>query len=222
MALGLALGVDTPLGFGFFIMGAAPVAALVPAFAEAVEVNARSVLVLCLSGYAMALVLTPASVYLAAGTVVGFGVIATTLGAGLVVPSLLGRALHRWVARIPQGLRRAVVGACVFCITLGLGGGLVEGVRSAEVGLSGVALVVVVLAARTFGTGALARLLAPPGLKEEAPFAGGFKNVALAAAVAGTLSGPAAALPGLLALAFEVVYFVAIARSRSSRVSLEA
>jgi len=73
-------------------------------------------------------------------------------------------------------------------------------VRSAQVGAAGVALTLAALAARTFGTGALARWLAPSALRAEAPLASAFKNIALVAAVAGSLHGPAAALPALLAL----------------------
>ena len=40
-----------------------------------------------------------------------------------------------------------------------------------------------------------------------------FKNIALVAAVAGSLQGPTAALPALLAFAFELGYFVWLARA---------
>jgi len=86
-------------------------------------------------------------------------------------------------------------------------------VRSAQVGAAGVALTLAALAARTFGTGALARWLAPSALRAEAPLASAFKNIALVAAVAGSLHGPAAALPALLAFAFELGYFVWLARA---------
>ncbi len=70
-----------------------------------------------------------------------------------------------------------------------------------------------VAAARTFGTGWLARRLSPSALDHVAPFAGGFKNIALAAAVAGTLFGPAAAVPALACFPAEVAYFLMLAHS---------
>lgn len=215
---GLLLGVDAPLGFGFFVMGIAPVAALVPAYAEVLEVDVGSVLVFCLVAYGLALVAMPALLLAAAGSAVGLGPIAVTVGAGLVLPSVAGRALHPWIVRIPTSTRRVLVNACVFGITFGLGGELAEGARAAQVGGLGVALTLAVLGARTFGTGALARRLAPAALKPEAPLAGAFKNIALVAAVAGSLHGPAAALPAVLAFAFELGYFVWLARPRVARV----
>ena len=81
-------------------------------------------------------------------------------------------------------------------------------------GLLEVALIMVVLIARTFGSGWVAARLAPRPLRAEAPFVG-FKNVALAAAVGGTLLGSTAALPGLMAFPVEAAYFFALARRSS-------
>ena len=51
----------------------------------------------------------------------------------------------------------------------------------------------------------------------EAPFAVAFKNVALAAAVGGSLLGAVAALPGLLGFPVEILYFLCLARRRARR-----
>jgi hypothetical protein len=69
------------------------------------------------------------------------------------------------------------------------------------------------------GGAALAARLAPAGLRIEAPFAVAFKNVALAAAVGGSLLGAVAALPGLLGFPVEVLYFLFLARHRARRAS---
>ena len=50
----------------------------------------------------------------------------------------------------------------------------------------------------------------------EAPFAVAFKNVALAAAVGGSLLGSVAALPGLLGFPVEILYFLYLARRRAA------
>ena len=105
----LAIGLDDPLGFGLFLIAAAPPAALIPAYADVAEVPGGDLLVFVLIAYGLALGLTPALVYLAAGELVGLGPIALTLGAGLVAPAVLARVLHPQIARIPQRVRRGMV-----------------------------------------------------------------------------------------------------------------
>ena len=73
-------------------------------------------------------------------------------------------------------------------------------------------MVVVALVARSAAGAALAARIAPAELKTEAPFAVAFKNVALAAAVGGSLSGSVAALPGLAAFPIEILYFLFLAQ----------
>jgi predicted Na+-dependent transporter len=218
MALvGLAIGLDEPLGFGLFMVAAAPPAALIPAYADVAEVPGADLLVFVLLGYGVALGLTPALVYVAAGEVVGVGTIALTLGAGLVAPALLARLLHPQVARIPQRVRRAIVNTTVALICFGLGGSLSDGLGSSRFSPGTFCVVVLALAARSAGGAALAGRLAPAQLKVEAPFAVAFKNVALAAAVGGSLLGAVAALPGLLGFPIEIVYFLFLARRRARR-----
>jgi hypothetical protein len=211
----LAIGLDDPLGFGLFVVAAAPPAALIPAYADVAEVPGRNLLVFVLLAYALGLVLTPALVYLAAGELVGVGAIALTLGAGLVAPALLARALHPQIARIPQRARRGLVNFSVLVICFGLGGEVVDSVGSAEVTAVGVAVVVAALALRSAGGAAVATRLAPEELKEEAPFAVAFKNIALAAATGGSLVGAAAALPGLVAFPVETLFFLYLAQRRA-------
>ena len=213
----LAIGLDEPLGFGLYLVAVAPPAALIPAYADVAEVPGGNLLAFVLLAYALALGLTPALVFLAAGELVGVGPIALTLGAGLVAPAMLARVLHPWIARIPQRVRRGTVNVTVVLICFGLGGGIVSGLGSSAVGALGLAVVLAALIARTVAGSALAARLAPASLSAEAPFAVAFKNVALAAAVGGSLVGAAAALPGLLAFPIEILYFLALARRRARR-----
>jgi len=188
--VGLAIGLDEPLGFGLFLIAAAPPAALIPAYADVAEVPGGDLLVFVLLGYGVALGLTPA---------------------------LLGRLLHPRIVRIPQRVRRGVVNTSVVVICFGLGGGLPEGLGSSEFSIATFGVVLVALAVRSAGGAALAARLAPADLRIEAPFAVAFKNVALAAAVGGSLLGAVAALPGLLGFPVEVVYFLFLARHRARR-----
>jgi hypothetical protein len=194
------------------MIAAAPPAALIPAYADVAEVPGGDLLAFVLLAYGVALVLTPALVYVAAGQVVGFGAIALTLAGGLVIPALLARVLHPYVVRIPQRVRRAIVNCTVVVICFGLGGGLNSGLTGAGVTAATFAIVVAALAIRSFGGIALATRFAPHGLANEAPFAVAFKNVALAAAVGGSLLGSVAALPGLLGFPVEILAFLWLAR----------
>ena len=114
--VGLAIGLGDPLGFGLFLIAAAPPAALIPAYADVAEVPGGDLLVFVLLAYGLALVLTPALVYLAAGELVGLGPIALTLGAGLVAPAVLARVIHPRLPRLPQRGRRGLVNGPVLVI----------------------------------------------------------------------------------------------------------
>lgn len=215
-AVATLVGLDDPIGFGIYMMAVAPPAALIPAYALVLRLDVRPLLVFCLVAYGASLVVTPLLVLVAAGRTVGVASIATTLGVGLIGPTLVARLLHRRIAALPERLRRAIVNLCVFVITLGLGGGIREGLSSGAVDAGSLVLVLAVLLGRTAGSGWLARLVSPRALKREAPLAGAFKNIALAAAVAGTLLGPAAALPALLAFPVEAGYFLLLSRRRAN------
>jgi hypothetical protein len=215
--VGLAIGLDDPLGFGLFLIAAAPPAALIPAYADVAEVPGGDLLVFVLLAYGLALVLTPALVYVAAGELVGLGPIALTLGAGLVAPAVLARVLHPQITRIPQRVRRGVVNSTVVVICFGLGGGLFKSLDSIEVTAPALGVVLIALVVRSAAGAALATRIAPLELRAEAPFAVAFKNVALAAAVGGSLVGAAAALPGLLAFPVEILYFLFLAHRRARR-----
>jgi hypothetical protein len=210
------VGPSEPIGFGLLLVAISPPAALIPAFAARVEADVRSLLAFCLFAYAVALVLTPAILLLVAGSTVGVAAIATTVGAGLIAPSLLGRMFHERIVRVRPAVRRWTVNVAVFFITVGVGGELLGGLRSAGIGLVTVALVALAITLRSFGSGWLCAKVAPRDLVEEAPFAGGFKNVALAAAVGGALAGPTAALPGLVGFVAETLYYLWLAVRRAS------
>ncbi|MEA2180267.1 MAG: hypothetical protein QOG77_3564, partial [Solirubrobacteraceae bacterium] len=213
LALGIIIGLDDPIGLGIFLIGAAPPAALIPAYADVAEVPGGELLAFVLIAYGLALGLTPLLVLLAAGEVAGLGTIALTLAAGLIVPSILARILHPQIAAIPQRVRRGVVNVAVFAICFGLG----EGLSEIDAAAGTLALVLLALAVRSMGGAALAERIAPPALRTEAPFAIAFKNIALAAAVGGSVSGTAAALPALLGFPVELLCFLWLAHRTARR-----
>jgi predicted Na+-dependent transporter len=210
----LAIGLDDPLGFGLFLIAAAPPAALIPAYADVAEVPGGDLLVFVLLAYGLSLALTPVLVYVAAGELVGLGPIALTLGAGLVVPAVLARVLHPQIARIPQRVRRGMVNSTVVVICFGLGGELVDSLGP-DVNFLTLGVVLAALVLRSAAGSALGVWIAPPDLEAEAPFAVAFKNVALAAATGGSLVGAVAALPGLLAFPVEILFFLFLAHRRA-------
>jgi hypothetical protein len=213
LALGVVIGLDDPIGLGIFLIGAAPPAALIPAYADVAEVPGGELLAFVLIAYGLALGLTPLLVLLAAGEVAGLGTIALTLAAGLIVPSVLARLLHPRIVAIPQRIRRGVVNVAVFAICFGLG----EGLSEIDAAVGTLALVLLVLGLRSMGGAVLAERVAPPALRVEAPFAVAFKNIALAAAVGGSVAGTAAALPALLGFATELGCFLWLARRTARR-----
>jgi BASS family bile acid:Na+ symporter len=212
LALGIVIGLDDPIGLGLFLIGAAPPAALIPAFADVAEVRGGELLAFVLIAYGLALGLTPLLVLLAVGEAAGIGRIALTLCVGLIGPALLARVLHERIAAIPQRVRRGVVNGCVLAICFGLG----EAFAEIDAGIGTLALVAVALLVRAFGGAAIAARLAPRALRAEAPFAVAFKNVALAAAVGGSVASTEAAVPGLIGFLVETLCFLWLAR-RSAR-----
>ena len=216
--VGLAIGLDEPLGFGLFLIAAAPPAALIPAYADVAEVPGGDLLVFVLIAYGLALVLTPALVYLAAGELVGLGPIALTLGAGLVAPAVLARVLHPQIARIPQRVRRGVVNSSVVVICFGLGGGLFEGLDSSDVTALTLGVVVAALVARSaVGGGRSPRGSRPRTSRPRRRSRSPSRTSRWRPPSAAPSPGPVAALPGLIAFPVEILYFLFLAQRRARR-----
>jgi predicted Na+-dependent transporter len=212
VAVAVAFDLDTPLGFGLFVLAVVPPAALVPTFAEMLGVDVGAAVAFCLLSYTVALVVTPVALLLASGENVGGEAVLSVLALGLLAPTLLGRLCHRLLERLPTGPRHALVSAAVFVVTLGLGGDLLPGLTGSDITPTRLVLVGVLVVLRTAGSGWAARRLSPPDLRDEAPLAGGFKNIALAAGASGVLMGSAAAIPSLLSFPAEALYFIHLSR----------
>ena len=120
--------------------------------------------------------LTPALVYLAAGELVGLGPIALTLGAGLIAPAVLARALHPQIARIPQQVRRGLVNTSVLVICFGLGGELLDSVGSDELNSLTLAVVLAALVAPLGGRGGGRHLDRAARAQDRSPVRGGVQE----------------------------------------------
>ena len=212
VAAAVALDLDTPLGFGVFVLAVVPPAALVPTFAEMLGVDVGAAVAFCLLSYMAALAITPVALLAASGESVGAGAVLSVLALGLLAPTLLGRLCHRVLERVPKSPRHALVSAAVFVVTLGLGGDLLPGLTGSDITAPRLGLVLALVILRTAGSGWLARRLSPRALRDEAPLAGAFKNIALAAGASGVLLGSAAAIPSLLSFPAEALYFMHLSR----------
>ena len=211
----LAIGLGDPLGLGLFLIAAAPPAALIPAYADVAEVPGGDLLAFVLIAYGLA----PgdhARARLPRGR-----------RAGRARPD---RAHAR---RGPRGARRARAGAPSADRPHPAAGPPRPGQRHRAghllrarrraadepdlgCGRPADARRRARRARAALGGGVRARRwIAPPELETEAPFAVAFKNVALAAAVGGSLVGAAAALPGLLAFPVEILFFLFLAHRRA-------
>jgi hypothetical protein len=212
---GALLGLDNPLGFGVFVMAVVPPAALVPTYAEAMNLEVGPAVAFCLTSYTIALVATPAALVAAAGSSLGREVILSVLGVGLVAPTIAGRLLHRFLMRVRTATRQTLVAIAIFLITFSLGGDLLPALSADHVTPGRIGAIGLLLLARTAGSGWIAGALSPSNLTSEGSLAGGFKNIALSAGASAALMGSAAALPSLLAFPAEACYFMFLAKRRS-------
>ncbi len=215
IVIAIVLGIQTPLGLGVALLALVPPAAGLPAYADAAGADTRIVTGFCLISYLIALVATPTAAWLILGHGISVPSLALSLGFGLLVPTLAGRACRPLLIRVPVGVRRAVVAGCLALITYTIGTGTAPALHHLP-GLTIVLASIAIAAARTFGSGWLAKALWRDRPRE-AMLAGGFKNAALAAATAIILGHPLAALPAMLSFPFESLWLIVIARDRGRK-----
>ena len=122
--VGLVLGAGTPAGMGFLALAVVPVAAGIPAYANALGVPAERMSLFALTSYVGALFVTPLLLGLVFGTGSTWKPLLLTVFVGLVIPSLLGILLSLRVHRIPVRVRRSLVISALLLAMVGLGGAL--------------------------------------------------------------------------------------------------
>jgi hypothetical protein len=206
-AVGLFIGPDTPAGMGFMLLASVPVAAGIPAYAGALDVPAARLAMFALVSYAIALLITPILFALILGSTASWEPLLLTVIGGLLAPSILGVLLSGSIRRVPVRWRRTAVVTALLVAMVGLGHVLAPG------DLSGLELgapvwIVLTLALLRAPLGgllgvALNRLTPRAPTNVEAALAGGYKNCALAGAVAIAAGAPAAAVPAAVGLVSE-------------------
>lgn len=201
MLIGWALGLDTWLGAGTFLLGAVPPAAALPSYAAALDGRVRPLVRFCLLGYAVGVVITPALAMGFLGTSGRADTMLRVLLIGLVLPWIVGALCSPVLKQVPRGVSLGVVSGSALVLMVGMGAQLRTAV---EAGLDAPWLLVaagVVALGRCVGGGMLGWLCRPRGgLRLEAALAGGGKNAVLAAVLAEQALGGLAVLPALLGL----------------------
>lgn len=212
LAVGLLLGLDSPLGAGAFLLGAVPPAAGLPSYAAACGADVLPLVRFCLLAYTISLALTPALVLGGFGDTGALSMVVGTLLVGLVIPSTVGTLGRQRLSRIPRPVSFALVGTSVLVLTIGLGRDLREAVAAGLHGPAYLALALALGFGRCFGGGFLGALLASPGMRLETILGGGYKNAVLAAVIAHGVMGPLAALPALLSILAEAILLAVMSR----------
>lgn len=207
VVVGLVLGPTTPAGTGFLLLAVVPVAAGIPAYAGALGVPAERLAVFALLSYGVALVVTPFLLALILGSTATWGPLVLTIIGGLLAPSILGVVLSRPIQRVASRYRRIVVIAALLLAMVGIGS-VLNPSELLAVDLGAPVFVVVILGLIRAPLGGLLgavlnRIWSHPPTTVESALAGGYKNGALAGAVAIAAGMPAAAVPPALGLVSE-------------------
>jgi hypothetical protein len=219
-AVGIWLGPATPVGTGFLLLSIVPVAAGIPAYANALGIPAERITLFALMSYLLGLIVTPILMVVIAGRSESQSALWLTVTFGLIVPSVLGILFARQIASTPIGPRRLVIFTSLLLVMMGIGsalGGLRINVDSmgAPLGLIiflGLARAPVgALIAR--GLNRVRQLKTSDG---EAMLSGGYRNCAFACVAALALGIPEAAIPGALGLASEAILMALLAFRRST------
>ncbi len=121
VVLGLALGLDTALGAGTYVLGAVPPAAGLPSYAASAGAQVRPVVRFCLLGYAIGVVATPGLVLAGLGSGTTTRPIVLTLLFGLILPAAIGTAAHPWLRQLPSRTSFGIVAVTVLTLTLSIG-----------------------------------------------------------------------------------------------------
>jgi len=200
----------SPLAIGLIWLAIVPTAAGLPAYATAARTSPTTITAFALLAYLSGLLITPLLALLLFGGAADIGMLLLSMGAGLIVPALLGVLLGRGIRRIPPQVRTGVVAACMAITTYVFASAMRETLATGALPIGLVLVALAAGAARVPVSAALGMLmtLRRPGLRAAAAVAAGYKNDALAASTALQVAGPVAVLPALGSLLCEMALMV--------------
>jgi hypothetical protein len=216
--VGILLGPSTPAGLGFLLLAIVPVAAGVPAYANALGVPAERITLFALMSYLLGLIVTPILMAVIAGRSESQSALWFTVAFGLVLPSVLGILLARPISSIRIGLRRTVILSSLLLVMAGVGSALGSLRISFDSLGAPLGLIVLIGLARAPLGALIARGLNHVRRLQtsasEAMLSGGYRNCAFACVAALALGVPEAAIPGALGLASEAILMATLAFRR--------
>ncbi|WP_293786261.1 hypothetical protein, partial [uncultured Aeromicrobium sp.] len=201
IVLGLALGLDTWIGAGAFLLGAVPPANAIASYVAVTRGHVDEAIAFTIGGYVLAVVVTPTLVFAAFGSSHSLDSLALTLGFGLVLPVILGHFARPLLLAVPRRMCVAVMSSAALVLMLGLGAELriVWDLVAAQP--RDLALALAVGLGRCVWSG-LYGWFGPADVHRrlDSMITATCKNCVLAAVIATSAAGMAAALPALLAL----------------------
>ena len=204
-----ALSPDPAIRAGWVLTAAVPPAVAVIPVTSLLKGDTRRSLIALAFQYLVGLALVPAITFAFVGREVPVGTLAFQTVLLLGLPIVLSRALRRW-PRVADVRPTAVSVSFLFLVTAISGS-----TRATLFGSPDLVMLAALSLLRTFGLGfalfAVARLL---GASRETQVAAttfaSFKNLGLAIVLASTVVEPAAALPSIVSLVFEILWLGAL------------
>lgn len=207
--LGLIVGLDTPIGVGAFVLGAAPPAIGLPTYVAACRGDVPSAVRVTATGYTAAVVITPLALFLAFGSTDHLRSLGLTLVLGLIAPLIAAIKFRPYLTRIPRRVSFGLICLAIVILMTDLGAIVQDVVTDPTLTVGSVALAVAIGVVRSL-VGAVAGgwLCADPKRRVEAALAVGTKNSVLAAVIAAALAGPLAAVPAIVNAVTELILVI--------------
>lgn len=216
MLLGLAIGLDHWLGIGTFLLGAVPPANAIPSYVAVCDGDVRSAVRFTLLGYGIGVVATPVLVLAFLGTRHSVADMVVVLLVGLMIPAILGGLIRPWMQRVTRTAAVAILSIATLIVMVGMGTDLREAATAPAVDVILVGCATVIALGRCMWGGILGWWVErDEAMRLDSAITSACKNCVLAALIATSAAGPAAALPALLGLFGESA--VLLGASRLSR-----
>lgn len=201
MLLGLVLGLDTWLGAGIFLLGVVPPANAIPSYVAVTRGSVDNAIAFTISGYAVAVVMTPLLVFVAFGASHSMASLTLTVGVGLVLPVTLGYLARPVLAAVPKQLCVGIMSVAALVLMLGLGAEL-RMAWDVAIGQPQAAAIAVVVALGRCAWSGWWGWVRPVDrqMRLESLITAACKNCVLAAVIATAAVGLTAAVPALIGL----------------------
>lgn len=216
MVLGMTIGLDHWLGIGTFLLGAVPPANAIPSYIAVCGGDVRSAVRFTFLGYGIGVIATPALVLVFLGTRHSIADMVIVLLVGLVLPAVLGSVIRPWMQRVTRTVAVAILSVATLVVMIGMGADLGTAATAPSVDAILFGCAALIALGRCVWGGVLGWWTERDVERRlDSAITAACKNCVLAALIATSAAGPAAALPALLGLFAESA--VLLSASRLSR-----